>query len=195
TDQRGTGFQRVVNTTVDIGAVEVSYANAATAGTPQSATINAAFATQLKATIKENGNLKANIPVTFTAPASGASGTFQGSGASLTVNTDSSGVATAPVFTANGIAGGPYNVVASLATGQPTSTFALTNNTAATSTSLTSSVNPSDFGENVTFTATVISTAGTPAGAVQFKIDGANAGSPVTLVGGVATFSTSTLSV
>src|SRR5205085_3862383 len=81
------------------------------------------------------------------------------------------------------------------ATGQPTSTFALTNTTAATSTTLTSSVNPSDFGENVTFTATVISTAGTPAGAVQFKIDGANAGSPVTLVGGVATFSTSTLSV
>ena len=35
-DQRGVGFNRVINTTVDIGAVEVNYAISATAGTPQS---------------------------------------------------------------------------------------------------------------------------------------------------------------
>src|SRR5205085_6569548 len=71
TDQRGTGFSRKVGTTVDIGAVETNYAISATAGTPQSATINSAFATLLKATVTESGNLQNAIPVTFAAPASG----------------------------------------------------------------------------------------------------------------------------
>src|SRR5207248_1223141 len=42
-DQRGIGFGRIVNTTVDIGAVEVNYAISATAGTPQSTAPNTAF--------------------------------------------------------------------------------------------------------------------------------------------------------
>src|SRR5207237_475747 len=37
------------------------------------------------------------------------------------------GLATTPTFTANGIAGGPYNVIASVGTGLPTANFALTN--------------------------------------------------------------------
>jgi hypothetical protein len=60
---------------------------------------------------------------------------------------------------------------------------------------VTSSVNPSDFGQAVTFTATVTSGAGTPTGTVQFKDGATNLGSPVNLNGsGVATFQTSTLS-
>src|SRR5207253_2420035 len=39
---------------------------------------------------------------------------------------------------------------------------------AATSTTLTSSVNPANIGQNVTFTATVTSAAGTPTGTLQF---------------------------
>ena len=67
-------------------------------------------------------------------------------------------------------------------------------NKAATSTALTSSVNPSDFGQSVTFTATVTSGAGTPTGTVQFKDNGANLGAAVTLnASGVAQVSTSTL--
>ncbi|MDX6406725.1 MAG: trimeric autotransporter adhesin [Blastocatellia bacterium] len=191
TDQRGTGFNRIVNSTVDIGAVEVNYSITATAGTPQSAVINSAFATALKATVKESGNNQSGIPVTFTAPGSGASGTFSGS---ATVNTDASGVATAPAFTANGTAGGPYNVIASLGTGLPIAAFALTNTQAATSTAVTASPNPSNSGQSVTFTATVTSTAGTPTGTVQFKDGGASIGSPQALNGsGVATFSTSSL--
>ena len=49
--------------------------------------------------------------VTFTAPGSGASGTFAG-GVNTAV-TNALGVATAPTFTANSIAGDPYNVTAS----------------------------------------------------------------------------------
>jgi uncharacterized repeat protein (TIGR01451 family) len=190
-DQRG--FARVVNTIVDIGAVEVNYAISATAGTPQSTTINSAFATALQATITESGNPQNAIPVTFTAPGSGASGTFPGVSTTAIANTNSSGVATAPTFTANGTAGS-YSVVASIGTALPTATFALTNIKAATTTAVTSSPNPSSLNQSVTFTATVSSTAGVPTGTVQFKDGGTNLGPPQALNGsGVATFSTSSL--
>jgi hypothetical protein len=66
---------------------------------------------------------------------------------------------------------------------------------ASTLTAVTSSLNPSVVGQNVTFTATVTSTAGTPTGTVQFKIDGVNVGSPVTLNGsGAAQLTTNSLS-
>jgi uncharacterized delta-60 repeat protein len=65
---------------------------------------------------------------------------------------------------------------------------------AATTTAVTSSLNPSNPSQSVTFTAAVTSTAGTPTGTVQFKDNGTNMGSPVTLNGsGVARFSTSSL--
>src|SRR5205085_11154572 len=70
-------------------------------------------------------------------------------------------------------------------------------NKADTSTSLTSSANPSVFGQSVTFTATVsvISPgAGTPSGTVTFKEGSTNIGTG-TLSSGQATFSTSSLSV
>src|SRR5207247_2518843 len=63
-----------------------------------------------------------------------------------------------------------------------------------TTTALLSSVNPSNFGQSVTFTATVTSGAGTPSGTAQFKDNGANLGAPVALnAGGAATFTTSAL--
>ncbi len=70
-------------------------------------------------------------------------------------------------------------------------TIAKANTAVAVSTSGT----PSDFGQNVTFTATVTSGAGTPTGTVQFTDNGANMGAPVALnASGVAQFSISTLS-
>jgi uncharacterized repeat protein (TIGR01451 family) len=191
-DQRG--FARIVNSTVDIGAVEVNYIIIASGGTPQSTIINTAFGTQFQATVTESGNPISGVTVTFTAPESGPSGTFPGNVTSATALTNASGVATAPTFTANGTAGGPYNVVASIGTDQPTATFALTNNKATTTTAVTSSANPSSLNQSVTFTATVSSTAGVPTGTVQFKDGGVNLGSPQPLDGsGVATFSTSSL--
>ncbi len=66
-----------------------------------------------------------------------------------------------------------------------------------TTTTITASANPSGTGAAVTFTATVAVTSGsaTPAGTVQFSIDGANAGSAVTLSSGAATYATSSLTV
>jgi hypothetical protein len=67
---------------------------------------------------------------------------------------------------------------------------------AATVTSVSSSANPSDFGQTVTFTATVTSSAGTPSGNVQFKDNGTNLGATVALNGsGVATVTTAALTV
>jgi beta-lactamase superfamily II metal-dependent hydrolase len=93
------------------------------AGSPQSAGVDTAFATNLQAEVRDSGNATiAGASVTFTAPASGASGTFAGS---TTVTTNASGIATAPVFTANA-ATGTYNVVAST-TNALTASFSLTN--------------------------------------------------------------------
>ena len=68
---------------------------------------------------------------------------------------------------------------------------------AGTTTSVTSSGNPSVFGQSVTFTATVTPVspgAGTPTGTVTF-LDGGTTIGMGTLSGGVASYSTSTLSV
>lgn len=107
----------------------------ATAGTPQSALINHPFGTALAATVTDGtGAGLANIPVTFTAPASGASGVFTSrpscivanGGASVTCLTNVSGIATAPPYTANGTAG-PDTVVASVPGLTPTASFMLQN--------------------------------------------------------------------
>jgi hypothetical protein len=61
---------------------------------------------------------------------------------------------------------------------------------APTATALSSSLNPSTFGQSVTFSATVTSAGGTPNGKVTFKNGTAVLGSP-TLVNGVASVTTS----
>jgi autotransporter-associated beta strand protein len=75
-------------------------------------------------------------------------------------------------------------------------------NLASTTVVVSSSINPSVFGQSVTFTATISVPgpgAGTPTGTVQFQIDGSNAGSPVSVAssGGqtTASFTTAALSV
>src|SRR5207244_10126255 len=68
------------------------------AGDGQHANINTAFPTNLKVLITDAGNNPVpNASVTFTAPASGASGAFQGATNTTTFNANGSGVATAPV--------------------------------------------------------------------------------------------------
>ncbi len=99
---------------------------AATAGSSQSAAIGTAFATQLQATVTDSsGNPVNNLQVTFSAPTSGASGKFSGGSTTASVTTNASGVATAPVFTANNNAGG-YAVTAT-ANSSITTNFSLTN--------------------------------------------------------------------
>ena len=65
---------------------------------------------------------------------------------------------------------------------------------AASSTALTSSLNPSPMGSNVTFVATVGGNSGAPTGTVQFKTNGVALGGAVTLsASGTATNSTALL--
>ncbi|MBL0141437.1 MAG: VCBS repeat-containing protein [Betaproteobacteria bacterium] len=93
-------------------------------GTPQSATVNAAFGAPLTVKLADvDGIGLEGVSVTFTAPASGASASLS---PAATVSTDSSGIAQVSV-TANATGGGPYNVVASSA-GVASVNFALTNN-------------------------------------------------------------------
>ncbi len=134
TDQRGTGFLRLANSVMDIGAVQLQgVALTATAGTPQSVGIGAAVATNLAARATEScaacSSVVPGVTVTLTAPGSGASGTF--AGGVNTAITNSIGVATAQSFTANMILGGPYTVSASATTpdqaSPATADFTLTN--------------------------------------------------------------------
>ena len=136
----------------------MNYTIAATSGTGQSSTINTAFGTLLEATVKESGIDQSGIPVIFTPPASGATGSFAGS---ATITTDASGVATAPAFTANGIAGGPYNVVGSLAGGSLSANFALTNTAANQAISISTHA-PAQASFNDSFTVAAASSSGLP---------------------------------
>jgi hypothetical protein len=108
----------------------------ATSGSGQSATVSTAFAAPLVATIMTGSTPNVGVVVTFTAPSSGASGTFADSGTAVTTaTTNSSGVATSAIFTANPTAG-PYNVVAT-ATGAISANFSLTNTAVVTSNNYT----------------------------------------------------------
>ncbi|HEY6248324.1 MAG TPA: Ig-like domain repeat protein, partial [Candidatus Angelobacter sp.] len=77
-----------------------------------------------------------------------------------------------------------------------TASDTLTVSPATTSTAVSSSANPSIFGQSITFTATVTDTsAGStaqPTGSVQFVVDGVNFGSPVAVTGASSTSSTAT---
>jgi subtilisin-like proprotein convertase family protein len=97
------------------------------AGTPQSATVNATFTTALQAKVADASGVS-GVTVTFTAPSTGASGTFTTTGTNVaTAVTDGSGVATAPAFMANGTAGGPYTVTATATGVAGSASFSLTN--------------------------------------------------------------------
>jgi hypothetical protein len=94
------------------------------AGDEQSTAVGTVFATALKVRVlDEASNPCPGAEVTFSAPASGASGEFA---SSSTVTTDADGYATAPAFTANTLAGS-YEVTASCAGVALPVSFSLTN--------------------------------------------------------------------
>jgi hypothetical protein len=95
-----------------------------TSGTPQSATVNAAFAAPLVATVTANGSPVSGATVTFEVPPAGASGAF--AGGVNTATTNASGVATSAPFMANGSVG-TYTVTATVASGAEPANFVLTN--------------------------------------------------------------------
>ena len=112
--------------------------------------------------------------------------------------------ATSLTFTDTNVTCGPtysYFVTAVLANttppqeSVPSDTTSAIPTCASTSTTVTSSVNPSIYGQSVTFIATVANTSGstaTPTGSVQFSVDGVPFGAPVPLSGsGAAATATS----
>lgn len=80
-------------------------------GDNQSTGINAAFAAPMKVRFQKNGVPLSQHTITFSAPESGASCTFPDGTTNATAVTDANGIATSPVFTANGIQGN-YAVLA-----------------------------------------------------------------------------------
>jgi hypothetical protein len=104
----------------------------ATGGTPQSTTLRTPFSAPLEATVRDAfGNGVPGVVVTFTAPASGPSGTFAGGGATAQATTSSTGAATSPVFTASQTAGS-YQVSAAAPSVDSPALFSLSNDTTAT---------------------------------------------------------------
>jgi hypothetical protein len=98
-------------------------------GTPQTASLEEAFASGLQVSLANSDGCPvtgaAGVAVTFSAPSSGASGLFSGSGSNtVTVGSDASGEAAAPTFTANDTAGS-YTLTASSQYGSVS--FSLTN--------------------------------------------------------------------
>ena len=100
---------------------------AATSGSTQSALVNTAFAAPLVATVTMGGQPVSGAFVIFTAPSSGASGTFANGTNTESDTTNASGVATSTTFTANGTSGAD-TVTASVAGVTATTSFSLTNN-------------------------------------------------------------------
>lgn len=86
-------------------------------GVEQSTEVGTAFPTQMSVRVLDSfENPVPGASVTFTAPSSGASGTFEGGGAVAVVTTNNDGLAVAPVFTANTTAGS-YVVTATSGSG------------------------------------------------------------------------------
>jgi len=164
-DQRG--MPRLVGAAVDIGAFESSgFTLTVAAGDNQSTPINSDFPTALEVTVTPNnsGDPVNGGVVTFTPPSTGASAILSGSGIA-TINSGDASV----TATANATAGGPYTVTAGGAEVSSVS-FSL-RNTLGSATDLSSSANPSSYGQPVMLTATVANTSGSggiPTGSVEF---------------------------
>jgi Pro-kumamolisin, activation domain/Bacterial Ig-like domain (group 3) len=142
--------------------------------------------------------------VTFTAHVTSTGGTptgtvtFKDGATTLGTGTLAAGTTT---FATTSLAAGTHSITAVYAgaTGFAGSTSAalsqvVNTTSAATTTTLTSSLNPSRVGQSVTFTAHVTSSGGTPTGTVTFK-DGATTLGTGTLASGTTTFATAALAV
>ena len=127
TDQRGVSR----GSPCDIGAYEYTTPGAAArvmiiAGNEQHAGPGMTYPTPLQAAVLDNvGSPVQGVTVTFTAPPSGASGTFADSGTNVTTAiTDQDGIATAATFTAN-VTFGAFLVSASVSGVPDTTNFSL----------------------------------------------------------------------
>ena len=170
----------------------------ATSGSPQTATAGAAFAAPLVATVTTGGSPTSGVTVTFTAPSTGASGTFAGGTNTATATTDSTGKATSAVFTANSTAGS-YTVTASVSGASTPASFSL-KNTAVTSTVSISATGGSGqvATAGVPFIAPLVATVttnGTPTSGATVTFTAPTSGASGAFAGGVNTATTNSSGV
>jgi predicted outer membrane repeat protein len=129
TDQRGPGFPRIVNGTVDIGAFESSGLTVSIfSGNNQSTSIGTSFSAPLVVTVASVANDEpvAGGVITFTLPGSGPSATLPGATQFATASIDGSGHASSGALTANLIVGS-YAALASANGVKSGASFSLTN--------------------------------------------------------------------
>ena len=148
------------------------------AGDGQSARIGAPFPKQFMVEVADQyGNPISGAQVTFTAPSTGASGTFPSGSADDTETTGSNGIATSAVLTADTTAG-TYLVRAN-AGGLTPVVFTLTNQAPATTTTSSNPLVSNRF--------TVSGIHIHPSGAVNFKLDAPGPGMVDAVLTGLAT--------
>jgi hypothetical protein len=121
----GSSSSNSSSSTPPAGAAE-TVSITATNGTTQSSAGGKMFSAPLSVSVTTNGVRTSGEKVTFTAPASGASGTFANGTATDVEITNSVGTATSSAFTAN-TAGGSYAVMASVSGTSTNASFNLTN--------------------------------------------------------------------
>ena len=145
----------------------------ATAGSGQSALIGTVFAQKLQATVRDSSSntVGSGVQVTFSSPGTGAGGTF--TGGVNTALTNASGIATAPDFTANKVAG-TYNDSAKVTGVAAPAIFALTNTPgAAASIATAAGTTPQHTAVNgfypVPLAAIVRDSSGNPVGGVSVR--------------------------
>ncbi len=215
TDQRG--LPRLVNGAIDIGATEMQVDFT---GSPSVTTIQAGGTITYMVTVTNGEGVPVNLTLTDMVPTntSYVSGSANGAGwtitepsatnsetltATMTLNAGATATLSFSVTVNSGVSNTTITDTANLNwTGTNTNGSAsvpmnttVTGGMSSTQTMLTTSGNPSVFGQPVTFTATVSSgSSGTPTGNVTFE-DGTTTLGTGTLSGGKVTFTTSALSV
>jgi VCBS repeat-containing protein len=202
----GNGAYTYTPTAGFVGADSFSF-TAKTADDSTSGIVNVSVKEQSTTTLKSSTNpTVSGQTITLTATVTGSPGhptgsiTFlDGSNVLGSATLNSSGVATLGVS----LMAGSHALTASYAgdatfAGSTSAALTQTVNQAKTQVAITSSANPSVYGQAVTFTATVTVSSpgsGTPTGTMTFYDGGAVLGTGTVGSGGVATFTISTLSV
>ncbi|MGD0368276.1 MAG: FG-GAP-like repeat-containing protein [Acidobacteriaceae bacterium] len=122
-----TGTTTGSSNTNTVTVVQVPASVSIVSGSNQNATANTAFTTPLTVLVKDAAGVTIpNQSVTFTAPGSGASGTFSNGTNTIIASTSGAGTVS-EAFTANGNTGGPYSVTATAGSVSASPAFSLTN--------------------------------------------------------------------
>ncbi len=189
-DPRSTSFG-ISNSFTDVLGVPYTISVSSGGG---GASTNTTFAENMSVVVLDGA--LAYVPgatVTFTAPASGPSGTFTNGTNTYSTTTNSTGIASAPAFTSNSISGGfSVDVTATKNNVSATTSIAFSVGRVRTITTLAASPSGSSvYGQQTVLTATVTPVEGNavPSGPVTFNLGGnpISTCTGVTPSGGVAT--------